>query len=119
MRVRKLNENGDIATSGNIWLYDREAVAQTIKTRLKMFYGEYFRDVLDGTPWFQEVIGNQSTQSRIDSLLRNRIARTTGVDRLLEFNTTYVAETRELHIKCTVLTQWGAVEIQTGEGING
>ena len=44
MRVRRLID-GDIATSGVIWLYDRDAVAQTISTRLKLFLGEYFRDI--------------------------------------------------------------------------
>lgn len=117
MRVRKLDENGDIATSGTIWLYDREAVAQTIATRLRLFLGEYFRDIQDGTPWFQEILGKPESISRVDSILKSRIAQTEGVNRLTSFETDYDPVSRQYSVKCSVLTQWGAVDLELNEGL--
>ena len=53
MTVRKLDENGDIVTSGVQFITERDEIAQTVKTRLRLFLGEYFRDTTDGTPWFE------------------------------------------------------------------
>ena len=116
MRVRRLID-GDIATSGVIWLYDRDAVAQTISTRLKLFLGEYFRDIQEGTPWFQQILGKYEDIQNIDAILKNRIIETDGVDRLLEFKTQYAPETRIYSVSCNVLTKWGALEIELNEGL--
>lgn len=42
MRVRKLDENGDIVTRGEQWKYDKEAIAQNVSTRLKLFWVNTF-----------------------------------------------------------------------------
>lgn len=117
MRVRRIDESGDIATSGVIWLYDRGAVGQTIQTRLRLFLGEYFRDIQDGTPWFQEILGTFDNIGRIESIIKRRISETEGVDRILEFSTNYDPSTRIYSVNCNVLTQWGALDIQFDEGL--
>ena len=61
MTVRRLDDNGDIATSGIQFIGQAEEIAQTVKTRLKLFLGEYFRDINDGTPWFQQILGKGSS----------------------------------------------------------
>ncbi len=53
-RVRNLDDNGDISLSGTTWLYDIDAVEQTIKTRLNLFSKEYWRDSSEGTPWLKK-----------------------------------------------------------------
>ncbi len=117
MRVRRIEENGDIATSGVIWLYNRDAVGQTIQTRLRLFLGEYFRDIQDGTPWFQEILGTFDNIGRVESIIKRRISETEGVDRILEFSTNYDPSTRIYSVNCNVLTQWGALDIQFDEGL--
>ncbi len=117
MRVRRIEESGDIATSGVIWLYDRDAVGQTIQTRLRLFLGEYFRDIQDGTPWFQEILGTFDNIGRVESIIKRRISETSGVDRILEFSTNYDPSTRIYSVNCNVLTNWGALDIQLDEGL--
>lgn len=111
MTVRKLNETGDIVTSGQIFIDGRKEIAQTCVTRLKLFLGEYFRDITDGTPWFQQILGKFESLNTVESLLRNRIARTPGVVRLLSFNLDYDLSSRTLSVSSYVLTQFGELEV--------
>lgn len=117
MRVRGLDENGDLITNGEIWKYDKEAISQTIATRLKLFLGEYFRDISDGVPWFEKengtegILGKGFSLAQVESILRNRIARTEGVVKLLSFNISYDETERKITISTMVLTEFGAEEI--------
>lgn len=118
MRVRKLDENGDIVTSGEVWAFDRVAVAQTVSTRLRLFLGEYFRNITEGVAWFEQsngtdgILGKGMTLVQIESILRNRIARTEGVLKLLSFNLTFDIATRQMSIATSILTIYGVEEIK-------
>lgn len=113
MIVRKLDENGDIVTSGSKWATDQECIAQTIKTRLRLLLGEYFRDVTDGMPWFRKrngeegILGKGFSFAQVESIIRKRIHDTEGVLKLLSFNANFSVETRKLSIRCQVLTKFG------------
>lgn len=112
MQVRRLDESGDLVTRGQMFLTGREAIAQTIVTRLKLFYGEYFRDVTDGTPWFQSILGKFENLNAVEAILRNRIARTQGVVRLLSFGLQFDQDSRTLSVQAQVLTTYGEADIQ-------
>ena len=71
MRVRAINPTtGGIITSGEQFVFDAEAVAQTIKTRLRLFLGEYFRNIDIGTPWFQVILVKTATISTKNAAIR-------------------------------------------------
>jgi len=111
MQVRRLDDSGDLITRGQMFLSGQEAIAQTISTRLKLFYGEYFRDVTDGTPWFQQILGKFENMNAVEALLRNRIARSPGVIRLLSFALQFDLPTRKLSVQASVLTVYGAQDV--------
>lgn len=110
MTVRRL-ENGDIATSGTQFLTEREEIAQTIKTRLRLFLGEYFRDITDGTPWFQTILSKQTTLSSREATIRQRILRTDGVSSITRFETDYDLATRTYSVDVAVLTPYGETDL--------
>jgi len=112
MQVRRLGKDGDLVTRGKMFLDGREAIAQTIVTRLKLFLGEYFRDVTDGTPWFQQILGKFENLNAVEAILRNRIARTQGVVRLLSFDMQYDLDARTVAVQATVLTVYGEQDVQ-------
>jgi len=121
MRVRKLDEEtGDIVTNGDIWKRDAEAIAQNIKTRLKLFLGEYFRDITEGVPWFEREDGTAGilvkgvSQAEVESNLRNRILRTDGVIKILTFGTAYAQQERRFVVEASVLTEYGEASIIYG-----
>lgn len=111
MTVRKLDENGDIVTQGVIFVTGQQEIEQTIRTRLRLFLGEYFRDITDGTPWFEQILGKGTSQSAREAALRNRIARTPGVIRLTSFSTDFDLNTRKLTVTASVLTSFGIATV--------
>lgn len=116
MRVRRLDENGDIVTRGQMFAFDQNCIAQTICTRLRLFLGEYFRDINDGTPWYQEILGKPENLNAVEAILRNRIVRTEGVIRLLTFDMDFQIDTRVLSVSGSVLTQYGEEEFEVTNG---
>jgi hypothetical protein len=102
---------GDIATSGKQFVTGTDEVAQTIKTRLGLFLGEYFRDITDGTPWFQSILGKGSSVANKEAQLRRRIVRTEGVLKLTKFETSFDVQTRKYTVNVSALTTDGAITL--------
>lgn len=113
MTVRKLDENGDIVTNGTLFLTERDEVAQTIKTRLRLFMGEYFRNINEGTPWFQSVFSKSTTNSVKESAIKRVISNTPDVVRILSFETDYQVSTRSWSVTAVVLSSFGEIELST------
>lgn len=109
MTVRRLDENGDIVTSGVQFISKRDEISQTIQTRLRLFLGEYFRNSKDGTPWFQDILGKGSTLTNKDAAIKRRINQTDGVLQILTYNADYDINTRQYTVTGSVLTTFGEV----------
>ena len=120
MRVRKIGNDGDIVTSGVTWATDAEAVAQTVKTRLRLFLGEYFRDITVGVPWLDQgngeagILAKGFSQDQVESLLRLTIQQTDGVLQILSFSSDYSIHTRKISIQTTILTKYGEASLSYG-----
>lgn len=113
MRSRKLNpDTGDIVTSGEQFIFDQEDIAQCVRTRLALFLGEYFRNIKDGTPWYEQILGKFASLDTVEAVLRARIANTPGVIRLTSFSTDFDIQTRKYSVTAGILTQFGLDEIQ-------
>lgn len=118
MTVRKLDPvTGDIVTSGDQFITGREEIAQTIQTRLRLFTGEYFRNILEGTPWFDFILTKRGTATSKDAILKNRIIRTPGVLQLTAYNATFDVDARRYSISASVLTEDGLLPIERAEDI--
>ena len=111
MTVRRLDENGDIVTRGQQFIGGREEIAQTVLTRLRLFLGEYFRDTLDGTPWYEQILGKFTSLSSAEAALRARIANTPGVIRLTSFSADFDINTRRYSVTAGILTAYGLDEV--------
>lgn len=116
MTVRRLDENGDIVTNGTQFLTGVDEIAQTVRTRLRLFLGEYFRDIGDGTPWFEQILGKGTSLTAREATLRNRIVRTPGVIRLTSFKTDFNVETRKYTVTAGVLTTYGLATVTESNG---
>jgi hypothetical protein len=107
MTVRVISDDGDIVTNGQQFTTGRHEIAQTVKTRLGLFLGEYFRDITDGTPWFEQILGKGVNNNTREAVLRNRIARTPGVIRLTYFKTDFDVESRKYSVTAGISTTEG------------
>lgn len=106
MRYRKLDENGDMTFGNNKFdfLKDLEAVAQAIQTRLKLLKGEWWENLEEGLPLFQNILASRNIE-KAKKIIRSRIQNTQGV---LSVNSLVVTfENRILDIKASVSTIYG------------
>lgn len=85
-----------------------QAVLQRILQRLRFFLGEWFLDVRQGVPWFQQIFGTRNPElGRV--VLQKVIADTSGVDSvnmvILEFD----RATRTLSLSFTAKLRTGTI----------
>ena len=110
---RKLDENGDYTFGRrNAFVADAEAVAQAVKTRLLHFKGEWWENILDGTPFFQEVAGqffpSADNAAQVDLIFSERILGTRGVREITVFDSQIDPQTRTYSASITALTIYDA-----------
>lgn len=115
MRYRILDTDGDYTFGrGNQDItYGIHAVAQAIRTRLLLLKGEWWEDLENGLPLFQEILGQKGNNDRImivDSIIRERIATTKNVLSIKEFSSSF--EDRNYVFSCTVDTRFGELTLR-------
>ncbi|MDU7817794.1 MULTISPECIES: hypothetical protein [Klebsiella] len=113
MRYRREDDDGDytFGQGDDTWLVNSpEAVAQAIKTRFLLWYGQWFLDTTEGTPWIQSVLGKQRPDT-YNLAIRRRILETQGVRSITEFNTEVDGRTRRVSFTATVETIYGTTTV--------
>lgn len=113
MRYRKQDENGDYTFGNglnNFHIDNIDAVAQAIDTRLKLWMGEWFGDVTDGTGWSQAILGKHS-QNLYELTLRQRVLETRGVLGIQGFQSQLEPNTRKLTVNMLVDTIYGQTDL--------
>ncbi|SAQ28106.1 bacteriophage protein [Klebsiella oxytoca] len=113
MRYRREDDDGDytFGQGDDTWLVNSpEAVAQAIKTRFLLWYGQWFLDNTEGTPWIQSVLGKQRPET-YNLAIRQRILETQGVSSITAFNTTVDGRTRRVTFTATVETIYGTTTV--------
>ena len=113
VRYRSEDDDGDytFGQGDDSWLVNSpEAVAQAIKTRFLLWYGQWFLDTTEGTPWIQSVLGKQRPET-YNLAIRQRILETQGVSSITAFNTTVDGRTRRVTFTATVETIYGTTTV--------
>ena len=119
--MRKIDANHDpIAGAGaNAFVYDLDAVAQLIQTRLLMFTGEWWANLIDGLPLFQKILGVAGAGKANDvvsGIIQNRITGTPYVLELQDITTIYQPNARSFSFSCSVITSFGNLQVCIGPG---
>lgn len=109
MISRTLNSNHDIfSQNGRVsFIQTVDEVAQHIKTRLLLFLGEWFLDVEEGTPWFEQIFIKPADVVQVEVIIKNRILQTENVKELLTFDLEFNTVTRALSITFSCNTVYG------------
>ncbi|MFU9135776.1 hypothetical protein [Erwinia sp. HDF1-3R] len=117
MKYRREDKDGDytFGKGDNTFLTDSpEAVAQAIKTRLMLWYGQWFLDTTEGTPWMN-LLSNRPNDVAVELALRQRILETEGVLEILSFEMSFTATTRRAVVTATVSTRYGTTTVTSEE----
>lgn len=92
MRYRALDANRDMTFGQggqNFLINSPAAVAQAVDTKLRLWMGEWFLDLTEGTPYPSDVLGSNTAATR-DSAIRDRILSTPGVSGIVSFSSELV-----------------------------
>lgn len=124
MRYRKLDENGDYSFGhgqSDFYKDQVEAVGQAVRTRLWLFYSEWFLDVTEGTRWGGFPISEQavvqgrilaeSTESGRDLEVQQRILNTQGMSRIDEFFSGFDHNSRTYRVNAILTTIYGRAAV--------
>lgn len=112
MKYRKLDANGDYVFgkgSSSLLTNTPEAVAQAVRTRLALQQGEWFLDLLEGTPYATQILGS-GTLDKYDHAIKKRILDTPSVVSISKYQSVRTS-TRALFVSCTITTQFGSTPI--------
>jgi hypothetical protein len=96
MRVRALDASGDRKFGRSLqdfYIDQPEGVAQCARTRLGFWYGEWFLDRTDGTPWMTKVLGKYTGAIR-DAVVRARVLGTPGANRIITYSSSFTTRSR-------------------------
>jgi hypothetical protein len=113
---RQLGPNSDpeFGQGSLNFLTDIYAVAQAILTRLRLFQGEWWEDLNDGTPVWQQILGVGNAQGRtqqISLILQQRVLGTPYVTGISNVQATFNSSTRAFSFYCIAYTPFGTVAI--------
>ena len=123
MKYRKLDENGDYVFGNNShdYIVKDEAIAQAIKTKLYLFYGEWWEDISLGLPMFQSILGqvsNSNLRQTVILLCAEQINLVEGVTSVDSISVDISA--RKLGLTIDVTTENGTtvnLEVELNNGI--
>lgn len=99
------------------FLSDLQAITQIIRTRLLLFQGEWFLNLLDGLPLFQSILGSPGGTTNIQfiiSLITQRILQTPYVTAISSIGASY--KNRSFSFSAQVETQFGTVYVTNTPG---
>jgi len=96
-----------------------ESVAQSIRTRLRWWRGEWFADLSRGTPYLEQLLGKGVSEDTIRAVLRREIERTPGVASVTSIVITTDRATRYSTIDIEVLTDEAEVIAVGGIELGG
>lgn len=86
-------------------------MAQAIDTRLLLFQGEWWESVLDGTPWWQQILGQAAggREQKVALILQNRILGTSYVTGVTNLAFNFNPIDRSFKLSANVQTAFGTV----------
>lgn len=105
-----INTHDLIIRDGDLMLIDNaERVAQQVKITLCFWYGEWFLDTNDGTPYLEHILVKNPNISHIRQIISERIKSVEGVVSLDSLDLFYNSRERTLDVEYEVTTDYGLI----------
>jgi len=117
MRYRRLSTEHEPVYGGgrNSFVTNVDAVAQAILTKIRLFQGEWWENLVEGTPMFQAILGTiPANKEAIDRILSERILAVPNVISIEELYSTI--NNRIYSVIIRVNTAFGQVIVTNNQG---
>lgn len=115
--LRITETTGDIElVSGDLILtVNEETIDQHVRANLRSFKGEWFLNLDDGVPYYQEILKKNQSPVIVDAILKEAILNSYGVTELTAFDIKVDTETRKLFLTFEVNTIEGFLSFENLE----
>lgn len=97
-------------SAANFLVDSPAAVAQRALTRLKLNEGEWYIDLLEGLPLFQDILA-QKNIGLAAAVIRDRISGTPFLNAILSYSVNFNEITRAFQVLATANTAFGPVTV--------
>lgn len=104
---RLVMESGDLVLTQG-----QDTIQQHLISRLRSFRQEWFLNLDEGVPYFQEVLKKNPNPKIIDAIFKDVIVNTDGVIELTEFDLKFDTEARKLLVAFTCETLEGEINFE-------
>ena len=88
------------------------AVMSAIKSRLELATNQWFLDTREGTPYKEQILGKHKSDI-YNQAIQDRIKKTKGVKKILNYHSEYDPITRKVTITALIETIYGISELKT------
>lgn len=105
-----LDDDGDIAFDENFevpFAMGVEGIAQLISIAIKLYLGEWFADLDEGTPWLQELLAQIYDETTWRSRLSQRIIGVPGVNVIVSLVLAYDNQARAVSVSYVAMSTFG------------
>lgn len=108
MKIRALDQDGDWSFGAGLqsYLNDEDAIAQDLRTALKVFLGEIFFALDFGVDWWNLLGSRDNAEQNIVLQCRQMISSRDGVTRINEVQAVLDRDTRGLAVTFNVDTEF-------------
>ena len=97
--IEKVNNDIVIDNEGSASVNSEiDSIEQSLRQRLNSFAGDYFLNLREGIPYFQQVLRKNPDPIIVDSIFKKAIINTKGINKLTSFNLDIDNSTRELNL---------------------
>ena len=106
-----LNSDNDIIIeNGNFKLVEDGAhTVQAVRSRLLAYLNEWFLDTSSGVPYFEKIFIKPANLGNVESILKQKILQTPGVNLIVEFTMVFDRVSRGLEISFSAETDYGII----------
>lgn len=111
IRVRNF-ENGDMVTSGQLFVTDQKAVQSLITSNTKLFKGENLYNKDQGIDYFDVVLGR--TSSDVEGVNREFLicwSNTTGVQTIAKYDSKLDKDSRKVIVTGEIISDFGTFKV--------
>ena len=109
-----LDNTGDLLVEDyDLLLIDGlDQVIQNVTIRLRFFLGEWFLDTEAGMPYYQDFFIKAPNQIRVESLIKQEILDTEGINEITAFDAEFNSSLREFSVNFSAIADEGEIELE-------
>jgi hypothetical protein len=105
-----VNTNDIVFVNNDVMMIDDAAkIAQQILITLRFWYGEWFLNTTEGTPYLEYILVKQPNMAHIRQILTEQIQSVEGVKAVTDMELTFDQRERSLLVEYTADTDYGLV----------